>query len=88
MFFVNAELKKYLKTIISYAERHKNIVLFELNKIARKDKPLFLEICGFENIFDQESGDDKDNESDKMSIKKTTVIFLHLHKQHQYETAY
>jgi hypothetical protein len=40
-FFVNAELKEYFKTIISYAERNKNIVLFELNEIARKDKPHF-----------------------------------------------
>jgi hypothetical protein len=77
-FFVNAELKEYFKTIISYAERNKNIVLFELNEIARKDKPHFLAISGFENIFDQESGDKK----------KPTVIFPHLHKQHQYENMF
>jgi hypothetical protein len=77
-FFVNAELKEYFKTIISYAERNKNIVLFELNEIARKDKPHFLAISGFENIFNQESGDEK----------KPTVIFPHLHKQHQYENMF
>jgi hypothetical protein len=53
--FVNSELKEYFKTIISYAERNKNIVLFELNEIARKDKPHFLAISGFENIFNQTS---------------------------------
>jgi hypothetical protein len=87
-FFVNAELKEYFKNIISFAERNKNIVLFELNKIARKDKPHFLAISGFENIFDQESGDennDNNKKSHKISVKKPTVIFPHLHKQHQYE---
>jgi len=63
-FFVNAELKEYFKTIISYAERHKNIVLFELNEIARKDKPHYLAISGFENFFNQESDDDDDNNDD------------------------
>ena len=87
-FFVNAELKEYFKNIISFAERNKNIVLFELNEIARKDKPHFLAISGFENIFDQESGDennDNNKKSHKISVKKPTVIFPHLHKQHQYE---
>jgi hypothetical protein len=84
-FFVNAELKEYFKTIISYAERNKNIVLFELNEIARKDKPHFLAISGFENIFNQTS-DDSSDESDL--IAKPTVIFPHLHKQHKYETMF
>lgn len=86
-FFVNAELKEYFKTIISYAERNKNIVLFELNEIARKDKPHFLAISGFENIFNQESDDDDDDdtESDIMPSKKPTIIFPHLHKQNQYD---
>lgn len=86
-FFVNAELKEYFKTIISYAERNKNIVLFELNEIARKDKPHFLAISGFENIFNQTSdNDDSGDESDL--ITKPTVIFPHLHKQHKYETMF
>jgi hypothetical protein len=84
-FFVNAELKEYFKTIISYAERNKNIVLFELNEIARKDKPHHLAISGFENIFNQTS-DDSSDESDL--IAKPTVIFPHLHKQHKYETMF
>jgi hypothetical protein len=86
-FFVNAELKEYFKTIISYAERNKNIVLFELNEIARKDKPHFLAISGFENIFNQTSDND-DSGDESNSITKPTVIFPHLHKQHKYETMF
>jgi len=86
-FFVNAELKEYFKTIISYAERNKNIVLFELNEIARKDKPHFLAISGFENIFNQTS-DNNDSGDESNSITKPTVIFPHLHKQHKYETMF
>jgi len=83
-FFVNAELKQYFKTIISYAERNKNIVLFELNEIARKDKPNFLAISGFENYFEQEQNSDSEN----MLPKKPTLVFPHLHKQNMYETLF
>jgi hypothetical protein len=83
-FFVNSELKEYFKTIISYAERNKNIVLFELNEIARKDKPNFLAISGFDSYFDE----DESSESSTGSVKKPTVVFPHLHKQNMYETMF
>ncbi len=81
---LNSELKEYFKTIISYAERNKNIVLFELNEIARKDKPNFLAISGFDSYFDE----DESSESSTGSVKKPTVVFPHLHKQNMYETMF
>jgi len=85
-FFVNSELKEYFKTIISYAERNKNIVLFELNEIARKDKPHFLAISNFDDYFEDDSDDSVD--SDIKPAKKPTVIFPHLHKQNLYENMF
>jgi hypothetical protein len=82
-FFVNSELKEYFKTIISYAERNTNIVLFELNEIARKDKPHFLAISNFDDYFEDDSVD-----SDIKPAKKLTVIFPHLHKQNLYENMF
>lgn len=78
-FFVNSDIKDYFKQIISFAERNKSIVLFELNEIARKDKPHFLAISGFEHFFDQETMNRKQN------FQNNSIVFPHLHKQHLYE---
>ena len=95
-FFVNSELKEYFKTISSFAERHQQIVLFELNAIARKDKSHFLAISGFEHFFNLENYnttlekevEEGDEKTVMSSEKNTPVIFPHLHKQHLYENEY
>ena len=78
-FFVNAELKEYFGRIISYGESHKVIVLFELNEIARKDKPHFLALAGFENLFNQDTAENNMGH---------TLVFPHLHKQNMYENEF
>jgi hypothetical protein len=75
-FFVNSDLKDYFKQIISFAERNKSIVLFELNEIARKDKPHFLAISGFEHFFDQETMNRKQNfQSIRINLEKFINCF-------------
>jgi hypothetical protein len=76
-FYVNSDLKDYLKSIISYAEKYKNLVLLELNEIARSIKPNFIAISGFENIFNMLTNDDEE--------AGPTVVFPQYHKQNLYK---
>ena len=73
-FFVNSDLKEYLKTIIAYSERHKNIVILELNQVARKEKNHFFAISGLEHFING----DLDN----------TLVYPHLHKADMYNYEY
>ena len=89
-FFVNSELKQYFKSIISFAEINNNLVLFELNEIARKDKPHYLAIAGFEHFFNQEETDQNEEEEEEQTENMSSspmkpVVFPHFHKKNMYK---
>ena len=54
-YFLNAELKDYFKIIISYAEKHKSIVLIELNEIKSKDKTKYFAIANLDSLFHEKN---------------------------------
>jgi hypothetical protein len=50
-FVFDADLKQYLEQIISYAEKHSSIALFELNQVSGENKTKFSAIVNLPTLF-------------------------------------
>ena len=81
LFFVNSEIKDYLKRIISFAEKTKANVLFELNDIRGQFETKYFAIVNFQGFFDRPD-EDKDN---KATNEKETFIFPKLNEMYDYD---
>lgn len=79
LFFVNTEIKDYLKKIISFGEKTKAIVLFELNDIKGTFKTKYFAIVNFQGFF-KDSNNDDDN--------KKTFIFPNLNEMYNYDATF
>lgn len=73
--FVSPAIKEYLKNIISFAENQKSIVLFEINPIAREDKPKYFAIANVDHFLSEAN-------------MKPIVVFPQLNEQDSYESEF
>jgi hypothetical protein len=75
-FFISSEIKEKIKSIISNAEKYKEVVLFKLNDIARPDNPPFLAIEGIENFVTN------------FVTSAQTLVYPELHKEYLYKNMF
>lgn len=73
-YFQNPDLKEHIKSIVSYAEQHRETLLLKLNDIARNDNPFYFGISGFENFLNNKP--------------YKTLIYPQLHAQSLYKTMF
>jgi hypothetical protein len=52
-FYQDKDLKNYLKTCISYAEKQKTVLLLEINSISSKERRLHIAISHLQHLADQ-----------------------------------
>lgn len=81
LFFVNSEIKDYLKRIISFAEKTKANVLFELNDIRGQFETKYFAIVNFQGFFDRPDEDHDENTTNE----KETFIFPKLNEMYDYD---
>jgi hypothetical protein len=73
-FFHDPEIKSYLESILSYGERTKTNVLFELNELAGPHRTKYSAIANLSGLFDS-----------NMEQQATPLIFPHFHEQAEYQ---
>lgn len=68
-FFHDGEVKEYLKTIIAHAEKHKSVLLLDLNQLNGENKPRFLALDGVDQIAEM----------------KPAVVYPHTNERRNYD---
>ena len=85
LFFVNSEIKDYLKRIISFAEKTKANVLFELNDIRGQFETKYFAIVNFQGFFDRPIDKVKEDHDENTTNEKETFIFPKLNEMYDYD---
>ena len=73
-YFINLEIKDYLIQVISYAEKHKSVVLFELNDVNGRFLTKYFSIVNFDVFLG--------------SDKRPTLIFPKMNETLSYESSF
>ena len=73
-YFVNAEIKEYFTGVISYAEKKKSVVLFELNDVNGRFQTNYFAIANFDVFFH--------------SFKRPTLIFPKMNDTSDFESSF
>jgi hypothetical protein len=79
-FFHDTEIKSYLESILSYGERTKTNVLFELNELAGANRTKYSAIANISGLFKEE----EEGENMEHSNNITPLVFPHFHEQDDY----
>ena len=69
LYFVNQEIKDCFKSIESYAEKHRSVVLFELNDVNGRFQRRFFAIVNFDVFFKEEEEEDREVENSPAKVE-------------------
>jgi hypothetical protein len=81
-FFHDTEIKSYLESILSYGERTKTNVLFELNELAGANRTKYAAIANISGLFEEE--EEGENTMQHTNNNITPLVFPHFHEQDDY----